>query len=102
MVASPIAPQRYQSPADRGNGNGWTSTCRTTPVSDEALAASQARLLLDHPIGCLLDHDGDAARHRVKVLLEWTLQPETNASARDGLVLQLAEAAALDLGSSGP
>jgi hypothetical protein len=29
----------------RGNGNGLTSTCRTTPVSDEPLAASQARRL---------------------------------------------------------
>ena len=29
----------------RGNGNGLTSTCHTTPVSDEPLAASQARRL---------------------------------------------------------
>ena len=29
----------------RGNGNGLTSTFRTTPVSDEPLAASQARRL---------------------------------------------------------
>jgi hypothetical protein len=27
------------------NGNGLTSTYRTTPVSDEALATSQAKLL---------------------------------------------------------
>ena len=29
----------------RGNGKPLTSTCRTTPVSDEPLAASQARRL---------------------------------------------------------
>jgi hypothetical protein len=54
----------------------------------------------DHPID-VLDLDGAAARLRVEVS-SINPQPEANARARDGFVRQLAEATALDLGSSGP